>query len=449
MNKKLVRLFDIFTILSVLISQLGFMSGAVTGAIAAPTQDNIPTSPSFAGVTLSNVRVNNGSNIGFVSPGATFNLSMDYSIVDPDCPGCIDEIEIGFSNASAPFGCIYTGIPGVEGTSGSATIEVTAPSTPGIYYLAFDRAQHYSCGQALEAGWWNGAPGSNRYIASISTRLVVTTIADTASNDDHNDDRFYSNDDEEEDDDAYCDLGSCTLREAILDANAHAGLDYIAFNIPGEGVKTISLTSALPAITDPLIIDGYTQPGATPNTLAIGDNANIQIELNGDACTPAPCSQGLLISSGGSTIQGLAIHGNFNNGIEVNGAGNTLTGNFLGLKADGSPHGMAASGIYINNATDNTIGGNAPADRNMISANHTGIVLAAGAANAILGNNIFSNSGLGIDLAGDGVTFNHQGVIDGPNNYQNYPVLSVATSTGDTTRVGGVLNSDPDQNYTI
>ena len=280
---------------------------------------------------------------------------------------------------------------------------------------------------------------------------MVTTIADTASNDDHNDDRFYSNDDEEEDDDdnAYCDLGSCTLREAILDANAHAGLDYIAFNIPGEGVKTISLTSALPAITDPLIIDGYTQPGATPNTLAIGDNANIQIELNGDACTPAPCSQGLLISSGGSTIQGLAIHGNFNNGIEVNGAGNTLTGNFLGLKADGSPHGMAASGIYINNATDNTIGGNAPADRNMISTNHTGIVLAAGAANAILGNSIFSNSGLGIDLAGDGVTFNHQGVIDGPNNYQNYPVLSVATSTGDNTRVGGVLNSDPDQNYTI
>ena len=116
MNKKLVRLFDIFTILSVLISQLGFMSGAVTGAIAAPTQDNIPTSPSFAGVTLSNVRVNNGSNIGFVAPGATFNLSMDYSIVDPDCPGCIDEIEIGFSNASAPFGCIYTGIPGVAGS---------------------------------------------------------------------------------------------------------------------------------------------------------------------------------------------------------------------------------------------------------------------------------------------------------------------------------------------
>ena len=65
-----------------------------------------------------------------------------------------------------------------------------------------------------------------------------------------------------------CDA-SCSLREAILAANANvdvANPDTINFNIPGGGLKTINLTSGLPQITDPVIIDGYTQPGSSPNT---------------------------------------------------------------------------------------------------------------------------------------------------------------------------------------
>ena len=57
--------------------------------------------------------------------------------------------------------------------------------------------------------------------------------------------------------------------------------------------------------------------------------------------------------------------------------------------------------------------------------------------------------GLGIDLGGDGVTFNHQGAINGPNNYQNYPVLFLATSDGSTTRLVGTLDSEANQNYAI
>src|SRR5947209_17402632 len=59
--------------------------------------------------------------------------------------------------------------------------------------------------------------------------------------------------------------GVVTLREAITAANTNAdpsgdttpgdpGLDTIAFNIPGTGVRTINLTSALPTITDPVVI---------------------------------------------------------------------------------------------------------------------------------------------------------------------------------------------------
>ena len=66
-------------------------------------------------------------------------------------------------------------------------------------------------------------------------------------------------------------FGTGSLAQAIIDANAAAGADLIQFDIAGTGPHTIA--PALPAITDPVTIDGYTQPGASPNTLAVGSNA--------------------------------------------------------------------------------------------------------------------------------------------------------------------------------
>src|SRR5438552_111654 len=60
------------------------------------------------------------------------------------------------------------------------------------------------------------------------------------------------------------DGGPGSLRQAILDANAHHGIggDKIEFAMPGPGVHTIQPVSALPAITDAVVINGYSQPGA-------------------------------------------------------------------------------------------------------------------------------------------------------------------------------------------
>src|SRR5438552_15344623 len=59
------------------------------------------------------------------------------------------------------------------------------------------------------------------------------------------------------------DSGAGSLRQAILDANANAGDDTIAFNIPGSGVQTIALSSSLPtaSVAGGLTVDGTTQPG--------------------------------------------------------------------------------------------------------------------------------------------------------------------------------------------
>ena len=73
------------------------------------------------------------------------------------------------------------------------------------------------------------------------------------------------------------DSGPGSLREAISDANANAGVDAIGFDIAPGGIQTIALLSVLPTITDPVIIDGTTQPGfaGTPIIELTGTSAGV------------------------------------------------------------------------------------------------------------------------------------------------------------------------------
>ena len=70
-----------------------------------------------------------------------------------------------------------------------------------------------------------------------------------------------------------------------------------------------------------------------------------------------------------------------------------------------------------------------------------------GTGNVVLGNSIFSNDGLGINLAGGtedsfGVTANDSTDPDsGSNDLQNYPDLTAATRDGSNTAIAGNLNS--------
>jgi Calx-beta domain len=189
------------------------------------------------------------------------------------------------------------------------------------------------------------------------------------------------------------DSGPGSLRQAILDANATPGTDTIAFNIPGAGVQTIKPASGLPTITDPLIIDGYTQPGARPNTLVQGHNGVLLIELQGPvgATSGAFTAFGLSITGGGSTIRGLVIN-NFEGGIRLlQRGGNTIEGNFLGVNAGGNlPLGNRLYGILIaSSSNNNLIGGTLPQARNIISANGAeGVYIDNSRFNQVQGNYI-------------------------------------------------------------
>ncbi len=181
------------------------------------------------------------------------------------------------------------------------------------------------------------------------------------------------------------DSGPDSLREAITKANTNAGTATVAFSIPGPPY-TIFINSLLPTITNAVIIDGYSQPGAHPNSLPDGDNASVLVELT---TANALVSWGLLLSASNCTVRGLAVNG-FTTGIALEvGGGDLIEGNFLGVAPSGtnaSPRG-AGTGIFTSSAPGtNIIGGVTPASRNIISGNVYGMDIRNGSCNIIEGN---------------------------------------------------------------
>ena len=232
------------------------------------------------------------------------------------------------------------------------------------------------------------------------------------------------------------DSGPGTLRQALLDANDSPDENLIVFNLPGPAPYVIHLLSPLPDITSPVIIDGSSQPGFAGSPL---------IELDGSSISNA--NDGLVIRAGSSTLRGLALHG-FANGIRLQeNGGNFIQGNFIGTDTTGvNPLGNSVNGIYLTNTTSaNVIGGAGSGAANLIAFNgRDGIALApnAGQGNQLIGNRIFSNGALGIDLRDDGPTPNDPGDTDtGPNGLQNFPVLTDVLSSDETITVSGYLLS--------
>lgn len=160
------------------------------------------------------------------------------------------------------------------------------------------------------------------------------------------------------------DSGPGSLRQALLDSNAVNDADVINFQIPGGGVHTINLASPLPNVPYGAIIDGYTQPGARPNSLAIGTDAVLLVELNGWAL---PNGVALQLGSFYAVIRGLVINGNLS---IVDGGGNRVIGCYIGTNAAGSVSAASGGSVSISgtSANSNIVGGTAPADRNVIAS---------------------------------------------------------------------------------
>ncbi|MET0382596.1 MAG: hypothetical protein ABW032_04150, partial [Burkholderiaceae bacterium] len=177
----------------------------------------------------------------------------------------------------------------------------------------------------------------------------------------------------------------------------------------------------------------------------------------------------------GGTTSGArnVISGNLYEGIFINAStisGTQIQGNYIGTDAAGTvavANGRDA-GISLFNASGVTIGGTAAGAGNLISGNAGGGIYVASAGdqvispgvnltasapstgNSILGNSIYANGDLGIELGRDGVTPNDAGDADtGANNLQNFPVITSVVRGAGTTAVGGSFNSVASTSFLI
>ena len=101
-------------------------------------------------------------------------------------------------------------------------------------------------------------------------------------------------------------------------------------------MHTITPVTQLPFITDPVVIDGETQPGASANTLANGDNAVLLIEISGAIVTNNGNAFVLVAGASGSTIRGLVIDNGWSTAVLVQTDTIAVEGCFLGTDPTGT-----------------------------------------------------------------------------------------------------------------
>lgn len=206
--------------------------------------------------------------------------------------------------------------------------------------------------------------------------------------------------------------GSGTLRKALVDANSHSGFDAIVFDIPGSGVKTITVKNYFPDIAD------------NAGVMIDGTQSDDRIEIDGSQISN---HHGFSIVSDNNVIKGLIINGVKDGGAGIgllNGANNnTIIGNFIGTNAAGTAAKGNHSGIYVSPGANGnfiggpngvSLGGACTGDCNLLSGNRFHGIVVDHAANTVIRGNF-----IGLNAGGNGTVPNtDDGILLGfaPNN---------------------------------
>ena len=216
------------------------------------------------------------------------------------------------------------------------------------------------------------------------------------------------------------DSGPGSLRQAILTANANGpSHDTIAFNLPG-GPVTIALQSALPAITQPLTINGTTQPGFSGSPLVFITRAG------------AWSGPGLRVEAANSVIRSLGITGFGGPGIQLwSGANLVVAGNYIGINSAGNaaPNTVGVEVVSLGSR----IGSSAVSDRNVISGNTgAGIFVTDQSGGTIVNGNFIgiNPAGAAVPNGGGGILIDTTTALIGGSGLGSGNVISGNTGNG-------------------
>ncbi len=123
---------------------------------------------------------------------------------------------------------------------------------------------------------------------------------------------------------------------------------------------------------------------------------------------------------------------------------NTVQGNELGIMTSGSTTGGGWSGVSVWDGATVTVGGTATGAGNRITGFGKGVIIDDSTANphaAIVGNRIWGNTWLAVDLNDDNTNANDVNDADsGPNDFLNFPVISSVKVAGTTATVAFSLD---------
>jgi CSLREA domain-containing protein len=236
--------------------------------------------------------------------------------------------------------------------------------------------------------------------------------------------------------------GLCTLREAITGTNGNAtsgsvvgecaagngnSPDSIGFALSGSGVRTITLTSPLPPMTQGTSIDGLTQPGsacaAWPPTLLV------QLTRVGSV----PLGLNFATGADNSHLRGVVMNNFTSAAVEVDSLNVRILCNFMGTNAAGTSAVPNAIGISIFTPGTATIGGDAVGERNLISGNSSDGINNFDSPNVTIQGNY-----IGTNVSGTGAIPNFTGITGTVGNGDS--VMIGGTTTGEGNLISGNSN---------
>jgi hypothetical protein len=183
--------------------------------------------------------------------------------------------------------------------------------------------------------------------------------------------------------------GPGSLRQAIIGSNSTSGtFNEIDFDIPGNGVQTIDLLSPLPALTQPVTIDGTTQPD--------NDGVLAAIQIDGSLAGPGVVGLDVTASASGSSFHGLAITDFSGGGMLVDGASNVaITNDDIGLVQNSMGDFAHGNGVFGVEFDDGASGDGLAGD--VISGQAGNGVVFTGTGTM---NNVVEDSEIGTDPTG-------------------------------------------------
>ncbi|MFZ5476050.1 MAG: hypothetical protein ACOZNI_04690 [Myxococcota bacterium] len=215
-----------------------------------------------------------------------------------------------------------------------------------------------------------------------------------------------------------CTKGECTLREALVAANATPEADEVVFGARARGA--IALRSALPPIASPLVLDGARDDGTPGVDLARG-------------AAPLDAS-GLVFAAGseGSVLRGLVVRGFGRSGVVVASADVTVEACWIGTDANGEGADGNGVGIAVEGPGGARVGGPEASRRNVLSGNRVGLQITSSGGNVVVGNYVGTDAG-GLRALPNGIGLL---IVDAPDNVVGGELLEEANVVSGNTLVG-------------